>query len=411
MKRRILMLALAFAAAAASSARADDTVPFVVVVDDGSIEGTRFDTNEHANTIVNALLSLYDGSGAPLPEVMSIWTAFPFDDNTIETRFVPIGNDVTGIGLENAFGAGQETFNQLPPLRAMLIHNDVTVLPDRAAFQGLPAEGFGDYLFLLELGHMFGPEIHLAGAPADRLIGFDFHWSFFVDAGGSPIGGNAWTDNGDGTFTAPPFDPSAVTYSPLDLYLMGLAPASDVPPFGLLHDVTVPADAIDPFTGRGIGAASFPWQGPDPLTVTATREALTIDDVIAQNGARAPAFGTAPTSFTLGIVLVVPQALAGEDLAAVERDFAPFAASLAPSFARATGERGSLSVVTSSPAPPPAPVVTPPPDEQPPKKRAPPAARGCAASGDGGVPAGVAAGVLAFAAWRRRRVGTGRRSR
>src|SRR5262245_2774096 len=105
-----IALALSGALLSARAVRAQDTVPFIVVEDEGVIEETPFNNNENANTIINEILSLYDGSGAPMPEVMSVWTAFPFDQNTIETRFIPVGNDVTGIGLENAFGEGEEVF-------------------------------------------------------------------------------------------------------------------------------------------------------------------------------------------------------------------------------------------------------------------------------------------------------------
>lgn len=350
---------LACLLAVSSAARAQETVPFVVAVDDGTIEATPFDSQANAVAVINAMLDRYLETGAALPEVLSVWTAFPFNDNIIETRFIPLANDVTGIGLETAFGEGQEVFaSSAPPLRAMLIHNDATALADRAEFQRLPQQGFAEYLFLLELSHLWGPQIRVPTGD-DVLIGFDFHWSFFTDAGGSPAGGNAWTDNGNGTFTAAVFDAPTVTFSPLDLYLMGLLPAGDVGPFGVLEDVTAPADAIDPFTNRGVAAQSFPWQGPEPLTVTATRRALTIDDVIAENGPRLPAFGDAPASFTLGIVLIVPARLEGEARDQVVRAFVPTAAALAPSFGRATGQRGSLEVIATSPAPPPAPEPAP----------------------------------------------------
>src|SRR6185369_11029244 len=90
--------------------------------------------------------------------------------------------------------------SKTPPLDAILVHNDVTVLPARAAKMSAPVEGFANYLFLLELSHRFGPALRVPGADQNELTGFPFHWSFWMDAGGSPSGGNAWKDNGDGTF-------------------------------------------------------------------------------------------------------------------------------------------------------------------------------------------------------------------
>jgi large repetitive protein len=392
-----------------------EVVPFVVAEDLGIIEDTPFDSNVNANRIVNAVLDLYDSTGADMPEVMSVWTAFPFNGNTVETRFVPVKNDVSGIGFEHTFGAGGELFDQLPPLRAMLIHNDVTALAERAAVQRTPLDGFGEYLFLLELSHLWGPEIRVPAenGPADRLLGFPFHWSFFVDFV-SPAGGNPWVDNGDGTFTTPVFHAPSVTFSPLDLYLMGLLPASEVPPFGLLREVVAPADAIDPFTRRTVTKASFPWQGPEPLTVTATRETLTIDDVIAANGPRTPPFGEAPTSMTLGILLIVPANIGLAERESVMRDFVPLAEALAPSFSRASGARASLEVITASEGPPPLPQTPPPPGDP---DDSGPSSDGCAASGtaasgtaarEGGARPIVALLALLLVAscrtpWRRRR--------
>jgi hypothetical protein len=352
MKLHATLAALAASAAvlvAAGSAEARG--PYVVLRDDGSLSGKVTDPT----AVLESVMKLYDAEGAPRPDVLSVWTAFPMDKNEVETLFDPAGNDVTGIGLDEAYGGDGTFASDYAPLRAMLLHNDVLALEQRAKLQGATGtpEDFAEYLFLLELSHVWGPAVKVPaadGKPADELIGFPFHWSFWMDAGGSPAGGNRWKDNGDGTFTASGQTPAGVTYSMLDLYLMGLADASEVPPFRVLEGAVPPAGAVAPFTKQAYSKTSFPWFGAQPFTVTAASvRTLTIDDVIAANGARSPARGASPSSFDLGIALVVKATATDDDVARAEAAMDPVAARIAPAFARATGGRGAMKVVTTAP--------------------------------------------------------------
>lgn len=350
----VLLLA-ALSSAVPCPARAES--PYVVLRDDGTIEDNGYRTADDVTLVANVLIDLYGETDAPLPEVMSVWSAFPLSGQSLFTLFLPLGNDVAGIGLDEIYGGRDGTFpSSVPPLHSILLHNDVTDLPARAARHEAPVDGYGRYLFLLELTHTWGPAARIPGDPSDALIGFPFHWSFWMDAGGSPAGGNVWIDNQDGTFTTAATTPAGVRYSMLDLYLMGLADASEVPPFGLLEDPDPPARTEDPLNGGGISGATFPWFGGEPLTVTATRRTLTIDDVVAANGARTPPFGEAPDTMSVGIVLVVRGDASDDEVAALRRDFDPFASSLSPAYEDATGGRGHLEIVTSTPPLEPAPV-------------------------------------------------------
>jgi hypothetical protein len=135
----------------------------------------------------------------------------------------------------------------------------------------------------------------------DDLLGrSDAHWSFYLDSSGSPVEGHDWVDNGDGTFTA--LKQEIFQFSQLDLYLMGLLPPEDVEPFFLLEDVH---DCVDSALENGECAPHDGFQfEAESYTVSATRTDITIDQVIAAEGQRVPAFGDAPTSWDVSFLLI-----------------------------------------------------------------------------------------------------------
>lgn len=329
-----------------------DAKSFIVLKD---VDGRVADPNgPNINGMRNSLMGEYELSGFELPEVLTVWTTFPMNGNNFSTYIDPRANDVSGIGFEDVFPPTGIKEATQPPLRAILWHNNVLEMDQRAALHRTDASvgDYARYLFLLELSHLWGPDISLPDPGADDAIGFPFHWSFFLDVGGGPAGGNPWTENGDGTFTVVPGNPGTVKYSMLDLYLMGLATPDEVDPFRILIPTDVPTTPTDPFWGGAYSGQSFPWFDVEnePLTVTATTRELTVDDVIAANGERAPVAGTKDT-FTVGIVLMVPADATDEEIEAASTDFAPFADALAGHFDDATSGRGTLDVVTFSEEP------------------------------------------------------------
>ena len=106
----------------------------------------------------------------------------------------------------------------------------------------------------------------------------------------SAMGGSVWQDNFDGTFTQLDDDyyVPATGYSYLDLYLMGLISAAEVPDFFILKNL-VPAgkDA----NGRPVFKAD--------------RTKVTIQDVIAAEGPRLPDVDHSQRKFNTGIVVMV----------------------------------------------------------------------------------------------------------
>ena len=104
------------------------------------------------------------------------------------------------------------------------------------------------------------------------------------------MGGGVWQDNFDGTFTQLDDDyyVPATGYSYLDLYLMGMVSAAEVPDFFILRNlVPVGKDA----NGHPIFKAD--------------RTKVTIGDVIAVEGPRLPDVNQAQKNFNTGMVLVV----------------------------------------------------------------------------------------------------------
>ena len=99
-----------------------------------------------------------------------------------------------------------------------------------------------------------------------------------------------WQDNFDGTYTQlrDGYFVPAAGYSYLDLYLMGLISAAEVPDFFLLKSlVAVGKDA----NGHAV--------------VKAERTKVTIQDVIAAEGPRSPDVDHSQRRFNTGIVVMV----------------------------------------------------------------------------------------------------------
>ena len=96
----VLTLAAASADAAPRS--------FVTLTDDGTLAGKIASTD----AVTHEVLKQFDKTGTKRPDVISVWTNFKMDGNAIETLFDPLGNDVTGIGLDNEYG-GDGTFTSI----------------------------------------------------------------------------------------------------------------------------------------------------------------------------------------------------------------------------------------------------------------------------------------------------------
>jgi hypothetical protein len=142
----------------------------------------------------------------------------------------------------------------------------------------------------------------------------------------SIMGGGVWQDNFDGTYTQLDDDyyVPATGYSYLDLYLMGLISAAEVPDFFILRNL-VPAGR-DP-NGHPIFKAD--------------RTKVTIQDVIAVEGPRVPGVDKSQRQFNTGMVIMVqngakPSAHLIERTNGIRKQWMEF-------FPIATGRRASMT--------------------------------------------------------------------
>lgn len=187
-----------------------------------------------------------------------------------------------------------------------------------------------------ETTHHFAAFIELPGTPEPAYL-LDDSWSHFnihVDTGGpSATGYGDLVDLGGGAFRFTVQYP--LQLSPLELYLAGMIPPADVPPMFYVRDAYGYDPAVPPF-GEIWTHASYSLDA----TYSGTRVDFTVDDVVAANGVRTPAFGAAKTDFRVAFAMVCidKEACDPADLAVVEAQ----RTSMELQFPTATGSRASV---------------------------------------------------------------------
>jgi len=150
-----------------------------------------------------------------------------------------------------------------------------------------------------EMGHRWGVSVS-AKINGESIALGPVHWARGVQAPvafpyqrpteASAMGGSVWQDNFDGTFTQLDDDyyVPATGFSFLDLYLMGLVSAAEVPDFFIL---------------RNLAAAGKDANG-HPI-FKAERTKITVQDVISVEGSRLPDVDHSQRKFNTGIVVIV----------------------------------------------------------------------------------------------------------
>jgi hypothetical protein len=233
----------------------------------------------------------------------------------------PVGGHVTGIGqaeegLENYCSKGRFQWEFIQPV--YVGSNQMQEYPA----QGAPIGSDHDITFyaqqlseraegkmmpynyaMSQIGHEMG---HRWAAFVSAKVGNEkidlgpVHWDMGLQAPvafpyqrpteASSMGGSVWQDNQDGTFTQldDNYYVPATGHSYLDLYLMGLISPTEVPDFFILRDLQ-PA---------GLDANGH-------RVFKAKRMKVTIQDVIAAEGARLPDVKNSQKEFNTGMVVVV----------------------------------------------------------------------------------------------------------
>lgn len=265
-----------------------------------------------------------------------ILSTFPYamPDPTVKGFYSGVKNDTQGIG--QALFDNSTQFGSSGKLQGTIDLGDITAIPNN-----LTDSDFQELLNTLvhEIMHRWGAHVRYKkpdGSTSSALLGKDSsHWSYLLDSSASLMYGSAWQDNSDGTFTATGVRNS---YSPLDLYLMGMIDQSQVPPMLLIDN-----PAIDP--------TQIPQAG---VTIAGTAGTVTINGIIAAEGERIPVAAQAQKQFRVGFILLTqPGGDTGNAPATIETIRQAFAGRLA----ELTGGTGaiqevpaSLSVVIASPA-------------------------------------------------------------
>lgn len=266
-------------------------------------------------TVINGLGDRFD--------FLAYYSDFRIDNQEAGTPSDgPVGGNVTGIGqtqhdLESYCSQGRFQWeyvqpvyvgsNQMqerPPEGAPVgTDRDITFYSRQLA-ESSPDRRIRPYNYAMsqighEMGHRWAAFVS-AKVNGETIALGPVHWARGLQAPAafpyqrpseaSAMGGGVWQDNFDGTYTQLDDDyyVPATGYSHLDLYLMGLISAAEVPDFFILRNLV-------PVGKDGNGHPIF----------KADRTKVTIQDVIAAEGPRLPDVDHAQRKFNTGIVIVV----------------------------------------------------------------------------------------------------------
>lgn len=234
-----------------------------------------------------------------------IFTNFDFDRGGAKGFYLGLRNDVRGIGTP-LFDEGARFGS---PERLQGVIDMGPVAQYRA--EGLSVEpshpGFRHTLGILahEVAHRWLANVRYleSGEVRTDLLGRDqSHWSFLLSSDASFLYGSDWEPIGGGLYRASEVQSR---YSALDLYLMGFASPDEVPPVVLLRNPDVDVTQIPE-----LGAV-----------VSATEDVVTLDQIVAAEGERAPSAAGAQKDFRLAFVFLSEKDLVASplDLASVDR--------------------------------------------------------------------------------------------
>lgn len=156
--------------------------------------------------------------------------------------------------------------------------------------------------FLHEFAHFWAA--HLTGPTvlANQIESYGHHWGF--TSVGGVLGGwrpDSLEERPNGRFAGNVAPRGRATnqirYAPLELYLMGLTPPSEVDSIKVAVGVS---DIVD----EGEGILSFHVERLDTVT---------IQEIVETNGSRVPSFEDSPKEFHVGLVIIASHSLSESD--------------------------------------------------------------------------------------------------
>jgi hypothetical protein len=289
---------------------------------DGTVENANWYSRE---SFYNAYYPVEEGFLAAHPDdsqFLVAYTTWKLGFG-IGAFYQSLSNDVAGIGYKQAAELDavipEEFFDDTPnsQLTGFLHMNDWTnfLLDDGVTID----DEWISLVFGQELGHAWLAFAYASFGedPSQLMLGrSNAHWNFYMHTDGSPVEGHRWLDHGSGDFEAVKLD--AYQFSDLDLYLMGLMPPEEVQPWFV---ITEPHDCIDSSKPDKECAPvdAFGFQA-DQYRVKGSRVDITIDEVIAAEGPRIPAYPDAPNEFNLSFILIKrpEETLCDEEIAVID---------------------------------------------------------------------------------------------
>src|SRR5882762_5743903 len=208
-----------------------------------------------------------------------------------------IRNIRTGYG-DNVFDAGFE-FGSPSRLQSVLNMGPLSQFPvNPGDILSVRAESGYNSLELIthETGHLFlayASVLDPNDSSAQPMLGIQLaHWAFNYNAEASVMEGNRIKDNGAGASPRFVVTDTVEHYSPLDQYLMGFRPASEVPPSFLV-------------TGHPPSfSLTFPQVG---VTFNGGRRDIAIEEIEQAMGRRTPDYTVSQRHFRMAFVLIVQQ--------------------------------------------------------------------------------------------------------
>jgi len=280
-----------------------------------------------------ALTRAFYSTHADAVDAIYVWADFSYDNGQGVAHSFNVRNNIEGIGLK-LFDRGSiyGSPSRLSSIITMGNQNDWPSDPQQHVV------GLNSAISIVchEQGHRWLAYIHFDAEHdiKDDLLGRDnSHWSFLVDTRTNSEGsfsslmeGNAWRDNGTGSFTTVE---SAVNYfTPLDEYLMGLIPADDV---GAIHYLVTD----DQF--KSLLREKSPITG---FSMNAIRKTATVEQIVEREGPRVPDAASAPKEFRIAFILLTEQGAAPSNSTVKKMD--KYRDSLVRYFSTATNRLGSL---------------------------------------------------------------------